>query len=619
MIQDIMFTQIVKIMILNVLSIIAVLPQLRVIRRVIKDKSMELIQGLDDLQPLDALHIVQRFSPTCRAARSSVLYDLPSAKVLRSLSDHEMNQCHEVNLLSAGGVVLCLIVIPMTLATISTTFLTNLMDMVIYTALNVFLIVANVVFLASISGLIAASVVVGSATVYYYGVYAPAVRHASRVGIKYEGGFIKARTRTQTRQRSMWRDIVYWCSMFLDLIAFLNVVFSPFERRRLRQLKVTSDAMAWRAMNTVVGNSQSQSLSRFEQLIAEDVEETKGSSEGETSSVPRGVLELLPTGHLASHQKVELGLRKREQRWVHKFFDVPMPTTTSPPSAGETPPPVVYTNFVRRYHSVEAAGAGTTPAALYRQRNNTGTVETILRPKITDNVEVALQSMFKRHTQMMHQSSSLDPQGIMSRVDAELLVQWVWDQYHPGGKPITETLQKQCDARLERWWEKCLLPNAPDVVLIGVRRTRVGVTYAGFSKWFTSCMHELVKVRDMFPLPHEGWFDDDDEEGNSVGGGSSDDDDDGGGGGGGGGKEGDDQASSSSSQQQRLIESLTRELHLQQQQPQPLGLPGNVTPGRLVLPPLGQVPVVEFHHPRIPVHNSDNIAHLEVHSHEVLL
>ena len=618
MIEDIMFTQIVKIMILNVLSIIAVLPQLRVIRRVIKDKSMELIQGLDELRPVDALHIVQRFSPTCRAARSSELYDLPSAKVLRSLSDQEMNQCHEVHLLSAGGVVLCLILIPMLLATISTTFLTNLMDMVLYTALDVFLIVADVVFLASISGLIAASVVVGAATVYYYGIYAPAVRHAARMGVKYDNiknvGFVMAPTRAHTRQRSLWRKVIHGCYEFLDLFAFLHVVFSPFERRRLRQQKIMTYAMAWRAMNTLGGQNQSRTLSRLEQLMTEDVEEIHNTNEGNTN-VPQSILALMPTGQSTSQQKVGLGLRKGEQRWLHKIFDVPRP----PPTSSQLHPPeflpVLHTNLVR-----ESVGVVTAPALLYRQKH-TATNPTIPLPKITDNIEIALQSMFKRHALMMHQSSSLDPPGIMSRVDAELLIQWVWDQYHPGWKPVTEALQKQCDSRLERWWEKCLLPNAPDVVLIGTRRTRVGVTYAGFTKWFTSCMHELIKARDMFPLPYEGWFEEDNED--DFGKDSDDDDDhdhhD-------GDKTGGQHAPDSPSQQERLIESLARELHRQQQRQQPqqqpsLGLPGNVTPGRLALPPMSHVPVpvVEFHLPRGVTNHSNVISHLQEDTEEVHL
>ena len=388
------------------------------------------------------------------------------------------------------------------------------------------------------------------------------------------------------------------------------MVFSPFERRRLRQLNVTADAMAWRAMNAMAGSADSHSLTRLEQLMTEDVEETKGSDEGGTT-VPQGILDLLPTGQLTSHLKVGLGLRRGERRWLHKLFDVPMLTDTSTSSERETPP-VLYTNFMRA-----PMGTLTAPAALYRQRHDTD--ETKSRPKITDNAEMALQCMFKRHASMRHQASSFDPKGILSRVDAELLLHWVWDIYRPEGKPVMEALQKQCESRLERYWETCLLPSAPDVVLIGVNKTRVGVTYAGFAKWFTACMQELVKARDMFPLPYEGWFEDDNDD--AIRASSSGDDE---------GTYGD---LSFPSSQHRLIASLTQELYQQQrqQQPQPQPQPhhqhstatsGTVTPNKVILPPLGHsptVPTVQFGRPRSLTNDSDTILPIEEHSREVLL
>ena len=100
MIQDIFFTQIVKILIIKVLAIVGLRPQLRVIRRVITDAALSLSQeasssSLDHTGNVGQIQIIQFFSAACRAARSKALFDQPAAAVLRrvthTLSTHPTN------------------------------------------------------------------------------------------------------------------------------------------------------------------------------------------------------------------------------------------------------------------------------------------------------------------------------------------------------------------------------------------------------------------------------------------------------------------------------------------------------------------------------------------------
>ena len=74
MIEDIFFTQIVKIVILKVLAIIGLRPQLRVIRRVIMEAGMTVLQHTEEEHDM---RIVQHYSSACRAARSHQLFHLP--------------------------------------------------------------------------------------------------------------------------------------------------------------------------------------------------------------------------------------------------------------------------------------------------------------------------------------------------------------------------------------------------------------------------------------------------------------------------------------------------------------------------------------------------------------
>ena len=121
-------------------------------------------------------------SPTCRAARSHQLYNLPAAAVLRSLHDADYEKCRQHSLVSAGGAALLLILIPAFLATISTAYCTNLMDMFLYTSLDLFLLVTYVISLISVPAIIICCSTIGGYIIYYYGVFAGAVRNASRIG-----------------------------------------------------------------------------------------------------------------------------------------------------------------------------------------------------------------------------------------------------------------------------------------------------------------------------------------------------------------------------------------------------------------------------------------------------
>ena len=126
--------------------------------------------------------IVQHLSPACRASRSKQLYHLPAAAVLRSLHDADYETCRQHSLVSTGGAALLLILIPVFLATISTSYCTNLMDMFIYTSLDLFLLVTYVISLISVPVITICCASIGGYIIYYYGVFAGAVRNASRLG-----------------------------------------------------------------------------------------------------------------------------------------------------------------------------------------------------------------------------------------------------------------------------------------------------------------------------------------------------------------------------------------------------------------------------------------------------
>jgi len=201
--------------------------------------------------------------------------------VLRSLDDHELEQCMRNQFVEMGSVAFFLIMIPVALATISTMYITNLMDMVIYTTLNVFLIVTYVIYVVSVPGIIIFSAIFGGVTVYYYGVFAGAVRRASRMGTYVDAfGHVKTRRHPASsdgfhhRRQSLVRDVshsaFYVIVALFDLFAYVHVLSSFAERRRLMAIREADITNGWRMMNSLLAGQTV--LSVFELQAEKDDE-----------------------------------------------------------------------------------------------------------------------------------------------------------------------------------------------------------------------------------------------------------------------------------------------------------------------------------------------------------
>ena len=91
LIQDLIVVEFTKIFIYTVAAQSSVRPQLRVIRQVINDIAMTLLQEGED--PRGEVSVVQHLSPACRAARMSDISDLPAAAILRRVNDHHVQRC----------------------------------------------------------------------------------------------------------------------------------------------------------------------------------------------------------------------------------------------------------------------------------------------------------------------------------------------------------------------------------------------------------------------------------------------------------------------------------------------------------------------------------------------
>ena len=89
--QDLIVVEFAKIFMYTVAAQSSVRPQLRVIRQVINDIAISLLQEGED--PKGEVSVVQHLSPACRAARMSEISDLTAAAILRRVNDHHVQRC----------------------------------------------------------------------------------------------------------------------------------------------------------------------------------------------------------------------------------------------------------------------------------------------------------------------------------------------------------------------------------------------------------------------------------------------------------------------------------------------------------------------------------------------
>ena len=88
------------------------------------------------------IRIVQHFVPSCRSARLFECQHLASARLLRSLDDHHLEECVKAKYASMGTVAFVLIATPIILAFVSDIVSDFAMDTSVSTAFG-FFIVAN--------------------------------------------------------------------------------------------------------------------------------------------------------------------------------------------------------------------------------------------------------------------------------------------------------------------------------------------------------------------------------------------------------------------------------------------------------------------------------------------
>ena len=155
-IQDVFVSQPMKVFAIHVAVIQVIRNQIRQIFNVLKTLSLadhkdkvETMIGFPDVR------VVQFMSAACRASRTKGISKIPAARVLMKLGDYEFSLCREMRNARIGVLFLSIIILPSLLAFADTRLQEVVLDVLLRSAWNGFLLV-NAVLLTISPGLLAA-------------------------------------------------------------------------------------------------------------------------------------------------------------------------------------------------------------------------------------------------------------------------------------------------------------------------------------------------------------------------------------------------------------------------------------------------------------------------------
>ena len=450
MCQDIFFAQILKILILKVLAVIGLRPQIRIIKRVITDAALSVLQ--ENASRQQDMRIVQHFSPSCRAARLKSLQHLPSSSVLKHINDYDVEKCRQKSFIFMGTLTFILIFLPALLALISTMFLQQLMDVVLYSAINIICIVCGFVYLFSATMLIAVVVGLGGLAIYYWTVFAPSIRLKTSIISRLDMHKKSASSISHSNNRLsnvMFTMKQIWYRI-LDILGTLHLRMSFTTRRLIQEQRNKQDLSVWRAMNLqtdLLRDSANGSVIDVFSFAQEAGNNHKLNKVQEwklyVAAVQEGLREF-PACILAMRSSGEKMTCVVKQNMIEsvvnkRLFDTKTALSTSDVS---TPYPTIHIND----------GEKVAPYRRYFKLNSEHTTQ----------VTLAVERMLMLHVVGHDKYHSSEAISVLDSVDSKNihvtfddlthLINWVFGAYYPGGYSISEQEKEELFFRLKRWW-----------------------------------------------------------------------------------------------------------------------------------------------------------------------
>ena len=469
--QDCLICEVGKVCIMYVFAIMSAKPQLQVVKRIINDRALSLVQ--DDTKSKDEVSVVQHFSPACRAARLSGLSKLPASAILRSITDHDVEKCREHKHFTLGNIILYTVMIAAIIAAVSEMFLDQFLSCILATALLGFLLLHAK--LIAISPLLVFGVytILAAITLYNIYVFVPSMKRARQNRAKIaqsarEFSRSSYSIKNVRKSNTFLRDFQIRCGRlgahFLGFAGTWHAIISN-EREEWRMEKDRQESLIWCGMNRSFPNEENISLiSKVVKKPRTSEIYKKGGVTDEHSmkfQIPPMILYMRQTG--IAFNNLYIGEDLSHNR-------IPLPLD------------IVKANA--RFPSVFIQSTVAKQARKY-----------MANVDITTDPQIALKRMLERHLLGAESYRNGEECNIFDFEDAgndfifmsELkeMLTWTWDTFFPGGKKLTSELKLEVDDLFQKWRKSQIrLESCSNDYPEGCTRT-LGANFSEFSAWFT--------------------------------------------------------------------------------------------------------------------------------------
>ena len=469
--QDILVLELGKVCIIYVFAILSAKPQLQVIKRVINDRALSLVQ--DTVVFNDRVSVVQHFSPACRAARSSGLSKLSASKILRSMTDADMERCKEHRDFTLGNIIFYTIMMAAVIAALSEILVDQLLTFILSSMLLAFLLLHSKLLAISPLLLICIYGIFGGISLYYLGVYVPSVKRAHKARAKRAQTAkeaVRSRPRntlgkqTSTFAGGLLRGFRRFGARTAEYAGYLHTIIT-FEKIERRREKRRYNDQLWCSMNkasNVLISAVSPSVISPESMLSRKFEGKMMTSKF-GNDIPFAILRMRESGTT---------LRRETVAKSRKIT----PTCDFPPNQSPL-------------------GMKLSIPAVQSPRNiGKLAIAYIANKEITTNPEVALRRMLERHLlgaesyENGDECSFFDLENASSTFisNSELcdMLDWTWITFYPCGQKLTAELKLEVDDKFESWrkspmrLEACSIDSSEE--MSGVW----GSSFTTFAEWF---------------------------------------------------------------------------------------------------------------------------------------
>ena len=470
--QDCLVCEVCKVCIMYVFAMMSVRPQLQVIKRIINDRALKLVQ--DSTKPKDVVSVVQHFSPACRAARLSGLSKLPASAILRSITDDDVEKCREHKNFTLGSFIFYTIMFAAIIAAISELFLDQFLSFILASALLGFLLMHAKLIAISPLLVFGVYVILAAITLYHIYIFVPSVKRARQSRVKTAQSareFAQGRhnIKSSKTNKSLPRDIQIRCGRlaahFLDFTSIWHAIISN-EGEELRKEKDRHESIIWCGMNrsSSYQGSIPLSLKAVREIISSKVSNV-GSVTDEHSTdcmIPSMILYMRPTG--SAFQNYYTG----EDLSFRQF------------------------NFT--VSSEMAKASVRLPAVLKQSTIGKQARMYMANVDVTTDPNVALRRMLERHLLGAESYKNGEECHIYDFEDAAddflfmsefaEMLSWTWGTFYPGGKKLTSDLKLEVEGLFQKWRKsRTSLVSCPNDYPEGCTGI-LGANFSEFSTWF---------------------------------------------------------------------------------------------------------------------------------------